>query len=111
MKLTLIRSELEKQELIGNSSSERVVIDSKRIHRLKFYADQPSLGTKNRLFQFIVEDEFKAIRLMVRFYKKDHLTNIRAAWLSPNDDDLSKKISVPFEFKNHPLFIELIRQI
>lgn len=96
---------------LQNSSTNRTIVDSKRINRLKFYADQPSLGIENKLFQFIVEDEFKAIRLLIKFYEKDKLTRIRAAWLTLNDSTLSKKLSIPFDFKDHPLFIELISQL
>ncbi len=96
---------------LQNGSTSRTVVDSKRIHKLKFYADQPLFGTENKLFEFVVADEFSAIRLIVKFHIKDPNTNIRAAWLTPNENGLSKKISVPFKYKEFELYKQLMSEI
>ncbi|MGE4289419.1 MAG: hypothetical protein AB7E36_12060 [Salinivirgaceae bacterium] len=76
-----------------------------RNYLLKFYADQPNLGINNKLFVFRVKDEKAAIKIIARFEAEDMDTKIRAAFLTPSIESFSNKMSIRFDYKEHPLYL------
>ena len=76
--------------------------NSLRLLKLKFYFDNPSRNQVNKLVTFEVKSPEDAIRVITKFDLEG--AKIKAAFLNPNDKNLSKKMGIRFEFKSHPLY-------
>ena len=104
-KPTLKISELQKQGLLNENPNQFEPIINKRLLRLKFYFDNPNLSQSNKLASFEVASFEKAINLLVQFELKG--CSIRAAFLTPSNQKLSKISGFRFEYKTHILYQQL----
>ena len=98
---TLKINELKKQGIDitkPTTSSE----NKKRLLKLKFYFDNPSRNQKNKLGTFEVESPEHAIRVLAKFESEG--ATIRASFLNPNDQNLSKKMGIRFNYKSNLLY-------
>lgn len=97
---TLKLSKLKKEGLIGNTPVEST--NKKRLLQMKFYFDNTERNQTNMLATFEVKSPEHAIRVLTKFESEG--AKIRACFLNPNDETLSKKMGIRFEFKSHPLY-------